>query len=233
MRLSSCSKQILKSLKKSNSKSGKNSTCLSVKRVKISKIQPQKRNRNRCSVFINGEYRFGVTKELLLKYDLKEDDQITEDEIQNLLLRDEKEKIRNRAYRLLSYRERSSREMRERLMHAGFDAHLVDDVVHGLIADDTLNDERFAQAFVQDYTRVKPKGNRFIFRELAKKGIAKETIENVLKTRDEQELLRQFIQKKLKQLDPKDFKDRQKLIRRLLHHGFTPELVYAALNKRS
>lgn len=201
--------------------------------MKISKIQPQKRNRNRCSVFIDGEYRFGVTKELLLKYDLKEDDQITEDEIQNLLLHDEKEKIRNCAYRLLSYRERSSREMRERLIHAGYDALLVDDVVHGLIADDTLNDERFAQAFAKDYTRVKPKGNRFIIRELAKKGITKETIEEVLKTRDERVLIKQFVQKKLKQLDPKDFKDRQKLIRRLLHHGFTPELVYEVLNERA
>lgn len=174
-----------------------------------------------------------MTKELLLKYDIKEDDEITENDIQQLLLHEEKEKIRNRAYRLLSYRDRSSREMRERLVRAGFDAPLVDDVVHGLLADDTLNDERFAQTFVHDYTRVKPKGNRFIFRELVKKGIAKETIENVLKTRDERELLRHFIQKKLKQLDPKNVKDRQKLIRRLLHHGFTPELVYEALNKRA
>lgn len=174
-----------------------------------------------------------MTKELLLKYDIKEGDEITEDEIQNLLLHEEKEKIRNHAYRLLSYRARSSREMRKRLIHAGFDAHLVDDVVRGLLADDTLNDERFAQAFMQDYTVVKPKGNRFIFRELVKKGIAKETIENMLKARDERELLRQFIQKKLKQLDPKDVKDRQKLIRRLLYHGFTPELVYEALSKRT
>ncbi len=201
--------------------------------MKISKITPQKRNRKRCSIFIDGEYRFGITKELLLKYDINEDDEITEDEIHNLLFLEEKEKIRNRAYRLLSYRDRSSREMRERLIHAGFDADLVDDVVRGLLADDTLNDERFAQAFLRDYTAVRPKGNRFISRELVKKGIAKETIESVLKTRDERELLRHFIQKKLKQFDPRDFKDRQKIIRRLLHHGFTPELVYEALDKTS
>ncbi len=200
--------------------------------MKISKVEPQKKNKNRCSIYIDGEFRFGLTKELLLKYDLKEDDQITEDEIQNLLLHDEKGKIRNRAYRLLSYRERSTQEIRERLIHVGYDAQLVDDVVHGLIADDALNDERFAQAFVKEYTRVKPKGNRFIIRELAKKGIAQETIEKVLETRDERALLEQFIQKKLKQLDPKDPKDRQKLIRRLLHHGFTSELVYEALSKR-
>jgi regulatory protein len=201
--------------------------------VKISKIQPQKRNKKRCSVYIDGEYKFGVTKELLLKHDLKEEDPITEEEIQNVLLHEEKEKIRGRAYRLISYRERSVREMKERLMRTGYEEPLVESVISDLINEDALDDERFAQAFVRDYTTVKPKGNRFIVHELRKKGIPNETIENVLKTRDEHALLLQFIQKKLKGLDPENPKDRQKIIRRLLHHGFTPATVYEILNKRS
>ncbi len=200
--------------------------------MKISKITPQKRNKNRCSVYIDGQYRFGVTKDLVLKYDLKEDDEITEDEIQNVLLHDEKEKIRGRAYRLLSYRERSAREMRERLLRVGYDSALVEEVIHDLIADDTLNDERFASLFVKDYTHLTPKGNRFIVHELTKKGIARETIEKALKARDERDLMQQFIQKKLRGLDPKDFKDRQKIARRLLQRGFTPHIVYDALNQR-
>lgn len=199
--------------------------------MKISKITTQKRNKNRCSVYIDGQYRFGVTKDLVLKYDLKEDDEITEDEIQNVLLHDEKEKIKSRAYRLLSYRERSAREMRERLLKVGYDSSLIEEVIRDLVADDTLNDERFASLFVKDYTHLRPKGNRFIVHELTKKGIARETIEKVLTTRDERELMQQFMQQKLKTLDPHDFKDRQRIARRLLQRGFTPHIVYDVLNQ--
>ena len=173
-----------------------------------------------------------MTKDLVLKYDLSEDREITEDEIQNVLLHDEKEKIKSSAYRLLSYRERSAREMRERLLRVGYDSSLVEEVIHNLIADDTLNDERFASLFVKDYTNLKPKGNRFIVHELTKKGIARETIEKVLTTRDERELMQQFMQRKLKSLDAHDFKDRQKIARRLLQRGFTPHIVYDVLNQQ-
>jgi regulatory protein len=200
--------------------------------VKISKIKPQKRNKNRCSVYVDGQYRFGVTKDILLKHDLHEDDEITDDEIQNVLLHDEKEKIKSRAYRLLSFRERSEREMRERLLKAGYDSPLVEEVIHDLVATDSLNDERFASLFVKDYTNVKPKGNRFIVHELTRKGIDRETIDKVLKTRDERELMQQFIQQKLKNLNARDFRDRQRIARRLLQRGFTPHIVYDVLNQQ-
>ena len=200
--------------------------------MKISKITPQKRNKNRCSVYIDGQYSFGVTKELIHKYDLTEDNEITEEEIQNLLLHDEREKIKSRAYRLLSFRERSAAEMRARLLKAGYDSSLVDDVIEDLVASDTLNDERFAALFVKDYTNLKPKGNRFIVHELTKKGIARQTIEKVLAIRDERKLMQQFMQRKLKNLDARDFRDRQKIARRLLQRGFTPHIVYDVLNQQ-
>jgi regulatory protein len=168
----------------------------------------------------------------VLKYDLQEDSEITEDDIQNLLLHEEKEKIKNRAYRLLSFRERSAHEMRERLLRAGYDNALVEEVIDDLRTSDALNDERFAALFVKDYTNLKPKGNRFIVHELTKKGIDKEIIEKVLTTRDERELMQQFMQQKLRTLDAHDFRDRQKIAQRLLRRGFTPHIVYDVLNQQ-
>jgi len=200
--------------------------------VKISKIEIQKKNSDRCSIFINGKFKFGLPKDLVIKYGLYEGDEITEQEINKILQSSEKLKIMSRACKILHYRQRSVQELRSRLLSIGYDVLLVDDVIDVLVTDNTLDDERFARAFVNDYTSLKPKGNRFIINELTKKGIDKETIVRLLDMRNEEQLIRAYIEKQARNLDVHDRKDRQKLLRRLLNRGFTSSLVYDIIDKR-
>ncbi len=199
--------------------------------MKISKIEPQQKNKNRCSIYIDGEFRFSLTKELVLKHDLKEDDEISEPEIKDILMEEEKGKVRNRALKILHFRQRSIKELRKRLLSIGFDALLVNDVIEELRADNTLNDEQFAQAFIGDYTTLRPKGNKFIVRELHKHGISSDIIAELLTNRDERALIKRFIEKKLGHLDKTKPKERQKIIRRLLYHGFTPDIIYETIDE--
>jgi len=199
--------------------------------VKISKIEPQQKNKNRCSIYVDGEFRFSLTKELVLKHDLKEDDEISEPDIKDILMEEEKGKVRNRAFKILRFRQRSTRELRKRLLSIGFDTSLVNDVIEELRANNTLNDEQFAHAFIGDYTTLKPKGNRFIIRELLKRGISKDIISELISKRDERALMKRFIEKRLSHLDKNEPKERQKIIRRLLYHGFTPDIIYEAINE--
>lgn len=201
--------------------------------MKISKIEPQKRNKSRCSIYIDGEFKFGLTKALVLKHGLQEGNEINEDEITNILLNEEKEKIRNRAFRILQYRERSVLELRRRLITIGFDPSLVEEIIEDLVNDDTLNDERFARAFVNDYTRLKPKGNRFVYNELIKRGISRDLANELLSKRDEKGLIRNFVRKKIKNFNIGSYKERQKIIRRLLNHGFTTSTVYEVLDEKT
>ncbi len=200
--------------------------------MKISAIKPQKKNKNRCSIFIDGEYRFGLSKDIVIKYDLHEGDDIDETHISAVLLQEEKEKVRTRAFKILQFRQRSVYELSTRLMDIGFEKTLVDDVVTGFIDDDTLNDRRFAESFVQDYTTLKPKGNRFIYHELVKRGIAKDIIETVLSGRDEKDLIKTFLQKKMQAYDLQKPKDRQKVLRQLLNRGFSSQLVYDMIREK-
>jgi len=200
--------------------------------VKISKIEVQKRNKNRCSIYIDGEFKVGLARELVLKYDLHEGNRITPEELKNILYNAEKSKIRERAFKILRHRERSSRELKERLLRIGFDEMLVEEVIKEFVDDKTIDDERFARAFVNDYTKLKPKGNRFIFRELLKRGISRETITSLVNARNEKVLIEAFINKKLTHLNQKVPEERRKLIRRLLHHGFSIDNIYDVLNER-
>lgn len=199
--------------------------------MKISKIEPQKRNKKRYSIYIDGEFKFGLSQETVFKYDLQEGDIITQKQIDMLLTSAEKAKIKNQAFRLLRYRVRSCQELRARLKSKGFDKNLIDDVIQELIEDNTLDDRKFAESFINDYTHLKPKGSRFIYRELLKKGISREIINSLIKKRDEQLLIRAFINKKLSTLDLKNPVQRQRAIRRLLNHGFTLDKIYEVLNE--
>jgi len=198
--------------------------------VKISKIEPQKKNKKRSTIYINGSFAFGLSNEIILKFDLHEDDQIDDETIQNILLEQEKQKIRERALRILHYRKRSVQELKTRLTKVGFDNDLIQQVIEEFLRDSTLNDEDFAEAFVADYTNLKPKGNIFISRELAKRGIDQKVIKKVISIRDEKQMVMDFLQKKLAHFSAKNPKDRQKILRRLLSRGFTPGVVYDILN---
>ena len=194
--------------------------------MKISKITPQKKNKKRSTVYINGDYAFGLSNEIVLKFDLHEGDEIDDAIIKNVLLEQEKQRIRERGLRLLRYRIRSVKELTTRLLRIGFDENLVNEVIDEFTQDNTLNDEEFAAAFVADHTELKPKGDIFIRRELMKKGISAEIIDKMIGTRDEGEIVKGLLRKKLFRFDLNNAKDRQKVLRRLLSRGFTPSVVY-------
>lgn len=199
--------------------------------MKISKIEPQKRNKKRSSIYIDGEFAFGLSNELVLKYNLNADDEISDTLIKDVLLEGEKQKIKQRAFRLLQYRDRSIQELKNRLLRLGFDERLVHSVIEDFVAEGTLDDEKFAYAFVSDYTTLNPRGNRFIIRELQKRGVAKEIISKVVNERDEKGLVADFIERKLSRLSKYDLKERQKIVRRLLTRGFSSDTIYKVLNE--
>lgn len=197
--------------------------------MKISKIETQKKNKKRSTIYIDGNFAFGISNELLVKFDLHEGDELNDDLIQNVLLAKEKQRIRDRAYRLLHYRNRAIKELRDRLLKIGFDTALVQEVIDEMVEDNTLNDENFAEAFIADYTKLRTKGNIFIRHELSKKGITSDVIETLMQKRDEKRIADDYMCKKLSHLDIAKPKDRQKALRRLLARGFTPTVAYEVI----
>lgn len=199
--------------------------------MKISKIEPQKKNKNRSTIFIDGKFAFGLSNEIVVKFGLTSGDELDNDLIKNVLLEQEKQKIRGRALRFLHYRKRSVQELTDRLLRIGFDRSLVEGVVKELVADNTLDDRDFAESFIADHTKLKPKGNIFLRRELDKMGVSKELVDRLVRSRDERHVIEDFMDKKLARFKLSDPKDRRAVLRRLLARGFTPGVVYDAVNE--
>ncbi len=85
----------------------------------------------------------------------------------------------------LAVRPRSVDETRRRLRHHGYQPGLVDGVLERLVEMGYLDDEGFAQAWVESRDRARPRGEMALRRELSMKGIDRETIRKVLAGRAE------------------------------------------------
>jgi len=91
------------------------------------------------------------------------------------------------ALRLLSVRARSETEMRTRLAMRGVDPGTIDDEIDRLRSSGLLDDQKFAEAWVEDRKRVSPRGRRMLRYELLGRGIDPESADRVTGEIDDRE----------------------------------------------
>lgn len=89
-------------------------------------------------------------------------------------------KYLDKAFHFLSFRPRSEKEVRDRLLLKKAPAEIIDRVINSLKENKFLNDEEFAKWFIENRLRFNPKGIRIIKMELKQKGIDGETIDQTI-----------------------------------------------------
>ena len=94
------------------------------------------------------------------------------------------EVVLNAAARFLEARQRSVGEVRRHLAEARYPEPLIERAVERLLELHWLDDETFARSWVESRDRAHPRGTQALRRELALKGIDRETVEAVLAERD-------------------------------------------------
>lgn len=146
----------------------------------ITQIAVQQKRKNRCSIFLDDEYAFGLDQDVVLQFGLKKGDQLSEQQIQDILLNEEKKRAKDRALRFLSYRDRSEKEIRTKLQQIGYDAAIIDWVIGELKRLKFLDDQRFAQSFAQTQMITRPVGEYYLRRELKDKGVDEQLIEQTI-----------------------------------------------------
>ena len=96
---------------------------------------------------------------------------------------DDPELVLAAAARFLEARARSVGEVRRRLTQAGYREELVDGAIARLIDLGVLDDDAFSRAWVESRDRARPRGESALRRELATRGVARETIDAALDAR--------------------------------------------------
>ena len=145
----------------------------------ITKIEPQK-NEERVNIYLDGEFAFGLMKEIQYKYGLTEDMNIDKEYIDKVLMAEEQSKANNYALKFLAYRQRSKKEIIDKLAEKGFEDKFIENTLVYLKSYDLVDDLEFAKSFAKDKINLNKQGPQRIKYELYKKGISKEIIEKVL-----------------------------------------------------
>ena len=102
------------------------------------------------------------------------------------------------AYRYLSYKPRSIKEMMVYLQKKGIEKNLITTIINDLIDKRFLDDHEFTKWFIENRTRFKPKSIFAIGYELKIKGIPTSISEPVLSTYDDITLALNAIDPKIK-----------------------------------
>ncbi|MDI6743478.1 MAG: regulatory protein RecX [Smithella sp.] len=147
------------------------------------------------------------------------------------------EAAKQKAFRLLSLRPHSEKELEKKLREKGFPAVVIKETLEKLHDLKYLNDASFANQWTRNLVVNKLWGNRKVIASLREKGVAAELIDSSIETAreelPEEEAIETLIKKKTakRKTSALDFKEKQKIFQSLMGRGFPPGLILNKLGK--
>jgi len=204
----------------------------------ITAITYQKRDKLRASVFIAGEFAFGVNVATIEKFRFRKGDELDASLLEKIREFDDSVSAKRMAAKFLNTRRRTEKEVRDKLKGEKFGEEIIEEAILNLIQTGLINDDAFARAFIHDKRITKPVSSRQLSQELRKKGVAKNIIENILGEADEEEgeeerALKTGMKKweQLLRRENDDKKRKQKLVAFLGSRGFEYQIIKNVLKK--
>jgi regulatory protein len=198
--------------------------------MKITDLQVQQKNRERVSIYLDGRYAFGLPAIVAAR--LAVGQTLTEAEIDTLQEEGSRETAYSRTLDYLGYRPRSRAEVVAYLKKRGMDEEQIEAVVQRLERAGLLDDAAFAEYWVENRERFRPRGVRALRYELRRKGLAEAEIEKALESLDASDSAYRSASRKAEQLR---HLDRQtffrKLIDYLVRRGFDYDVAQEAADR--
>jgi regulatory protein len=197
----------------------------------ITALKAQERSKDRVSVYLDGEFAFGLA--LIHALWLKIGQRLSDDEITELHEADTLEKAKVRALGLISYRPRSVQEVRQRLSRAGVDDAAIAGVITDLQSAGLLDDTAFSNSWVESRLDTSPRSKKMIAWELRRKGVNEATIHTSLQSVNDDSAAYQLALKRLPRLVKLATarERRQKLTEHLARHGFSYDIIRDVMSK--
>lgn len=215
--------------------------------MKVTKLSAQERNTERVNMFLDEKFACGLSINTIAKYNIFVGKELTEEEYRSILYDDLGERLFNRSIDYLGSSIKSSKQIRIYLSNLLYKKkgswyeelakenreELVENTMQKLEKYSYLNDNEFAEAFIQSRMKNKPRGKNILLAELLAKGISKDLAQKKLDelVDDEYDMLKRVYEKKYR--DEKfGIRDRKK-IDFLLRKGFSWNLIESLINEKS
>ena len=208
----------------------------------VTQILPQKRRLERYNVYLDGKYAFPVSETVLLDFGLKENVELSDEKIREIVEAENFQKFYGKVLDFLSYRIRSRDELVKRLREYLYKAKVEEDFSHQLESKilqkleeaNFINDEEFVKSYISSVASSKtPPGPRKIREFLYKKGVESSVVDKYLEEyskESEFEGAKSVLEKKLKNVKTRGLKEKQKATQFLLRKGYSFDVVRAVVD---
>lgn len=153
----------------------------------VTRVAQQRADPERVSVFLDGEFAFGLTLALAVEAGLKKGLALPAERQRALLSAEEGHAAKAAALASVAARARTTGELRRMLGDKGFAADVVDDTVAALEQMGLVDDAAYAVAYARGRFAGRGHGPARIRQDLVQRGVAKEHIEAALATLAEAE----------------------------------------------
>lgn len=186
----------------------------------ITTLKVQKNNAERVSVFLDGEYAFGVTLDVATQ--LRKGQHLDDAAIAALRTQDDIDKAVQAALHFLAARPRSRAEVERRLTTKGHAPEAIDAALARLEERTYVDDEAFAAYWVDNRNRFRPRSAAALRYELRQKGVDNAAIEAATEEMDEEAAAWSAVEGRLgrwQTLEKDEFE--QKAISFLARRGFS------------
>lgn len=191
----------------------------------ITSIEPQKKDKERCNVFVDGRFYCGIKLEVAIKYHLKAGMQIEKSQLDEIQLETEKSQALDKALNHISATMKTCRQVRDFLASKGYTEAVCDYVIERLQYYKFVDDYAYCRAYVG---QIKDKGKRALEADLKKRGADEKAIEAALSEVEESVDEAKNILAKYLRGKPRDRATLYKGFKYLLSKGFSYDTAKAA-----
>jgi len=193
----------------------------------ITSIKSQKK-KDRVNIYLDDRFGFGIDLENFVKFGLKLNQELTDEEIADIVKKAEFQKTLDKLLRFATLRPRSEKEIKDYFRRKKVHESLHQKLFDRLNRLELINDEKFTKWWIEQRQAFRPKPRRVLEMELRKKGINKDIINKVLgeETIDEEKMAGELLIKKMyKWNNLEGFEQKQKMSQYLAQKGFAWEII--------
>lgn len=203
---------------------------------KVTKIERQKKNKDRISIFLDDEFAFGLDEGVFLDSGICKYMELEEDYIEETLKKEDYKKAENYAIYLISQREYTEKKLSDKILSKGYNEEQSEKIIDKFKKYGYINDDSYAERFVRTKQKVSKNGKYKIKSSLYERGIDKDIIDKCMNEYDEDielENAKTLVIKKAKLLKNKNldkYKLGQKITTYLASKGYAYEIIRKAIN---
>ncbi|MBQ1437854.1 MAG: regulatory protein RecX [Ruminococcus sp.] len=194
----------------------------------ITAVEP--RRKSLCALYIDGEFAMKLDAQTLLENRFDVGREIDDEDLHEVIRLSNERRAREKALRLISYRDHSKKELTEKIMRT-CDHEAAEKAAERMEELGLINDESFARRYAESLIFGKNKSKTAARLELAQKGIDRELADEILDgiEVDPRGQIKLLIEKKYKNID--DEKIRRRAVAALQRNGFRWDDIRAVLEE--